>query len=436
MPLLVAALLLAPSVAGAHVELDSFQPGRPAPADEPPTRVELVFSTDVEDTLDEVVVTAPDGATPAVEPVVDGTRVEVALPDRVAEGTWTVEYAVIGPDGHPVRGSRTFVVGAATAPVSGAAYPVDTLSTISLVGRVVFFVSLLLFVGGGLFALYPARGFVPAGWGGMAINVTLGALAVVGMHAAISERRSLLGMLDPRAWIEAMLSTGGRGYALAAIAVLLALRLGRRRLAPDQWRARGGATPWAVVALLGVAVAGPTLSSHAMQGDWPLVRIPLDVLHVAAASAWIGGLVQLLALTVARRAHNPAIPGAVERYSRIAFASVATLVVTGAYAAWNELGGSIGDLFGTTYGRLVLFKVVLLAATVPLAKANKEHHVPDLREVGPASLPRLRRFVAWEFAIVLWIVVATAALVYETPPGDASPGDHAAHMAAPMDTRR
>jgi copper transport protein len=79
-----------------------------------------------------------------------------------------------------------------------------------------------------------------------------------------------------------------------------------------------------------------------------------SVLHLLATGVWLGGLVALL-LTL-RRSSGEDLAEVVPRFSRIAFASVTVLAVTGVYQSWRGLG-SLSALTGTSYGRLLLAKL-------------------------------------------------------------------------------
>ena len=134
---------------------------------------------------------------------------------------------------------------------------------------------------------------------------------------------------------------------------------------------------------------------------------------------------QLQAVAGASYAKHPAVYPAVRRFAHLAFASVITLVVTGTIAVLLEVGFDVGDLVGTEYGRLVLAKIVLLAFTIPLAKANQERHIPELLEMTRRSSTNLRRYVVFEILLVATIIAVTSWLVYATPPKHLEHARHA-----------
>jgi copper transport protein len=154
---------------------------------------------------------------------------------------------------------------------------------------------------------------------------------------------------------------------------------------------------------------------HAIATDPVWLRLPLDMLHMLAASIWIGGLIQLLAyLRVGAVSMEHML-----RWSRIALVAVIVLVATGLFASFKEIGLSKDALLDTTYGRLVLVKALLLVATMPFAFLNMRHNVPGLRSgrttTGIDARARLRRYVIAELAILACVIAATAALIQTAP---------------------
>ncbi|MEV0963813.1 copper resistance protein CopC [Streptomyces sp. NPDC049910] len=105
------------------------------------------------------------------------------------------------------------------------------------------------------------------------------------------------------------------------------------------------------------------LSEHASTGIQPGVAMPVDVLHLLAVAAWLGGLTALL---VALHRVPSIERAAVRRFSRVAFWSVAVLAATGLYQSWRQVG-SWSALTGTSYGRLLLVKIGLVTVLVGIA---------------------------------------------------------------------
>lgn len=111
---------------------------------------------------------------------------------------------------------------------------------------------------------------------------------------------------------------------------------------------------------LGVALAGllpVSLIGHASSaGSHDLATTSL-FLHVVGVCVWVGGLAGLgwVGLRGSKR-----LPAAIERYSALAVWAFAVVAVSGIANASVRLVGW-GDVFGSSYGRLVVAKVVALS---------------------------------------------------------------------------
>jgi copper resistance protein D len=118
----------------------------------------------------------------------------------------------------------------------------------------------------------------------------------------------------------------------------------------------------------------------ATAGTEGVVHLLADVLHLWAAAAWTGGLLALVLLLLALRLAPDRAPvriAAVRRFSTLGLASVATLIVSGAVHCWI-LVGSLQLMLVTGYGRLLTAKLVLFAAMLALAAANRVWLTPHL----------------------------------------------------------
>lgn len=105
---------------------------------------------------------------------------------------------------------------------------------------------------------------------------------------------------------------------------------------------------------------------HAAAAD--TVWLPLAVsAHVIAGALWFGSLPPLYLLL--RVSRDEGLQAA-QRFSLYGVVFVAVLVVGAAIAGWLLTGGLPG-LVGTTYGRIMIVKIALLAAMLTLAALNR-----------------------------------------------------------------
>ena len=161
--------------------------------------------------------------------------------------------------------------------------------------------------------------------------------------------------------------------------------------------------------------------------------MPADVVHVAAMSAWLGGLAFLLvAVPAATRALAPPertrlLAAALQRFSALALVSVLALAATGTLLAIFEVR-TPGALLDTAFGRAVLVKAVLLLALIALGALNRRRVVPALERLAsegaaPGDAGRLlRRTLRAEVGLIVAVLAVTGALTGYAPPSAAATG--------------
>src|SRR6185437_6216440 len=173
---------------------------------------------------------------------------------------------------------------------------------------------------------------------------------------------------------------------IAAAAAALTAVLVRRPPAG----ARFAALP--VLAL--VMLLAQSATSHAaaqLTGRAPLLLA--DLVHMAAAAAWIGGIPYLL-LALRRTGDGRALARIGHRFSLISMASVALLITAGVGMAVPYIG-SIDAIYGTAYGVMVSTKVLLLLGLLFLGGMNYLL-VERLRRMPGTPILRLKRFAELE----------------------------------------
>jgi putative copper resistance protein D len=197
--------------------------------------------------------------------------------------------------------------------------------------------------------------------------------------------------------------------ALAALVAVLAVAPGRLA-----WALAAGFGGVATVSLAWMGHAG------AGEGDTGRILLASDVLHLLAAAGWLGalaGFAQLLFVKPVTAELARALHSALDRFATVGSILVATLVVTGLVNTLSIVGlAGIATIWSSAYGQLLLFKLVLFAAMLGLAAANRFRLTPALaRQLGDAepahgALSDLRRSVALEtlagavvLAIVSWL---------------------------------
>jgi copper transport protein len=332
-----------------------------------------------------------------------------------------VLYRVVSADGHPIGGGFTFRVGQASEEVDPtlldellAGSSTDRgVGVASSLFRFLAFAGLLVLLGGAAAAstIWPAgareRRVRRLLAGGLAL-LGVSTAALIGLQAADVAGLGLTDALRPSIVADEL----GRRYGLLSVArllllvpagfLLLALARGAWRQA--WWRAAGAA--------LALAIAAVTaLNGHAAGGRWQGPALVADVVHLLAAAAWLGGLA-VVAFALLRGGDDAARVGApVRRFSSVALWSVAVLVVTGAFQSVRQVGGLEG--LDTTYGRLLLGKLVAVGGLVALAALSRQ--VVRHRLAEEDGVVELRRTVGVETGLAVLVVAVTALLVDATP---------------------
>ena len=394
--LLVLLLLGTAGTASAHAALESTDPADGSVVKSAPRSVTLTFSESVALLDDSFRVYDPDNRrvrTSSAHHAKDaGDTASVTLPAKLGTGTFTVAWRVVSADSHPVSGAFTFSIGkpsATTTPITTA--PTEDPLTASLydIARYFAYIAAALLIGTATFVTLcrppdPAVLNKPilAGWW----TLLAATLALLLLRSPYEAGTGLATAFEPSALPKTL--TSRPGLALAARLLLLAataaflLRL--------RGRERFGRPALGTGAVLAIGLALTWASAeHASAGIQVPVAMTSAVLHLLAMSVWLGGLTALL--TVLYRSPNlDAAP--VARFSRLAFASVTVLVVTGVYQSWRGLG-SWNALTETSYGRILLVKlgaVVLLLAvagwsrqwTGRMVGAEVRVRVPELVRAG------------------------------------------------------
>jgi putative copper resistance protein D len=176
------------------------------------------------------------------------------------------------------------------------------------------------------------------------------------------------------------------------------------------------------LALLAAAVLATLVwAGHAHASSKHAWLLPADVLHVLAAGCWPGGLLPLALLLVKTRADPALVQPAVmitRRFSRLSLVAVCVLALSGFLNAVG-LVGAWSALWPSTYGRLILCKVALLAAMVGFGAVNRRLVRQEASGDAGQTLRSLWRNVAWECVLAVCVLLATETLAMNAPPASA-----------------
>ncbi|WP_385621432.1 copper resistance protein CopC [Streptomyces sp. P8-A8] len=388
--------------ASAHAALTGSDPQDGAVVATAPKEVTLTFSEQVALGDDSIRILDPDGKRAdtgaAPRDLQSGSTVKyaVSLHAGLPDGTYTVAWQAVSADSHPVSGAFTFSVGAPSK--TTVALPTDQaggglVGTLYDIARYAAYAGFILLAGGSAFVLAcwqrgagarPLQRLVVRGW----MTLTVATLAMLLLRNPYTGSGKLADAFDLDG-LKAVLDTKpgaalvSRLLLLGASALFIAVLFGAYAKREDEREKKdltfGLAIGGTVIA---AGIAGTwALAEHASTGIQPGIAMPVDVLHLLAVAAWLGGLTALL-VALYRTPDMDAT--AVRRFSGIAFGSVVVLAATGIYQSWRQVG-TWSALTGTGYGQLLLVKVGLVAVLIGIAWFSRRWTARLITGGGDAS---------------------------------------------------
>lgn len=405
------ALAFIPGIASAHAILESSSPEASALLASSPKEIRLDFDEQVEATLGDVRVYDSEqrevSKSNTVRSTSDASVVTAEVP-TLKNGGYVVVWRVVSADGHPISGAFPFEIGAKLSGTSAALLEdiVNRTEASSPFKSPMSFIRLLGFLGliiivGSISLLWRspllgnARVRKTMQYSSVLIAVSsLGLLLTQGPYTAGKSWESLfdsvlIGDVTQTRLGLALLIRFVCAIAWAVIALTASASVTRR------WRI-------SVIATAVVTIATYAASGHQSAGTLPGIFVPLDMIHLAAISTWVGAL---LALAVASRDNN--VENEAKRFSQMATWSMPVVVVTGVVQGLHLLGG-INTITETNFGKLLLLKTLLVGAVVVFGSKART----KLQLNGFSSIAKIIR---WESALVVLVLAVTSLMVAQSP---------------------
>ena len=444
----VVALIITPAIVFAHARLVRSAPAANESLSAPPNGISLWFSERPELRFTSVQLLDSTGravALGAPSADVDATGVVAAVTAPLGVGRYTVVWRTAAADGHPSTGKFAFTVtsapaappvvtpadtapGSVTVRIDTAARRIpnsivqpDRPPAMPTAARWAELVAALTLIGALIVRLavlpradLPREAFIDASDRLRRLGhatLTLFVLATLMRVAA----ESTLVMEDGESRLRAMLvvvrdTRWGHGWSIglagAAVAII------------GLFAARASIFGWIAAAVGAVLIClSESLTGHAASSSSSAVAIAVDVTHVLGAGGWIGGLAALLlsvfpAIASLDQAQESRAGSRVVRaYHASAVESVAIVAISALAAAWLRLP-SVGALWGTAYGRILLIKFCVVL--VVLAFGGYHWRTVISVEWGTGTAGKFRRSAAAEL-VVGAIVIAITAVLISTP---------------------
>lgn len=447
-------VVLTATPAFAHASLESSDPAANAarPAGDPPADITLTFTEGVQVQDDAITLLDANGErVEDVGPAAHGgsdSIVDSPLPP-LDDGTYIVNWQVVSTDSHPITGAFTFSVGEPTADADtvAALLESDTGRGVGIsfaLTRAIAFAGVLVLVGALVFLRIgwpPAaedrgvRGLVWLAWAVALVTAPLG----ISLQAAYTNRSEISAAWDTGAIGDVLDTLFGQGWLARIATLLLAIPFVRK---PGAKRA-----PFVtgLEVALGIALlASVTISGHARTGRLTSLATTTDLVHMAAAAVWLGGL-SVLVVMLCRRVRPRGSLEAVNHFSDIAPAAIVVIIISGIVQSLRQTDG-LQSFVDTTYGRLLLAKIGLVIVILAAASASRAivrgRIMPNLMPAGagasrlnsdPEDTRDLRNAVVVEVVFAALVLIVTAALVNTEPARGAVADDARTDAAAEHD---
>ncbi len=426
-----------------HTGLKASDPAKDSRIDIAPTRVVLWFTALPQLAFSKIRLVGPSGEIQLARIVADtGNALRAEIPQALGPGQYRVIWQTASADGHPIRGAFGFTLVGATPGTAVAAQAMDTQrasttgapATIAVLpddqseyrtARWFEFVALLTVLGAlgfrhGVLPPLAARSVPTADAADRARRLGTSVLVLYAVAAAVRLYTESVALntrehaLEPGVLLPLLTSTTwGVGWLTGIVGALLVL-VGWTTFKKSV--ALG--TPLALTGALGM-VLSPALSGHAAASQTFVISVTLDMLHVAAAGAWIGGLLMLLIVGVPamRRLSDgntdAAVSALVNSFHPIALFCAPIVVAAGLGTSWIRLGG-FGAITSTQYGLQLLVKVAFFAMVAGMGTYNSMRARKQLG--APRATLRIRRTMMIELMFAALVLVATTFLVASPVP--------------------
>lgn len=380
----------------AHANLIRSDPPANSILGKSPSQVTLYFTEQLEPKLSGASILDSTGREVdtgySVNPT-DPTILIVSLP-VLQEGVYTVSWhAISAVDGHHTSGSFSFGVGNVTIPTqSSASQSYTPPSLLEVTERWLNLLADVLFLGAGIFtllvwnpALLTLRGRRFEEYSGkvskrvskillasaiLAIGATLLLLVVEAIAASVTPA-----IEDVVATAFTIITSTELGeywiirFVTTIAAVCASIILARSEVTSKR--------NWLLTLTVGLALSLTTsISSHnaASTEYLPVVNLLSDWIHLIGVAAWIGGLTYVV-VAVTSNSHavtekRKLATELIRRFSPIAVVSVGAIGITGVYNLVLEVG-SLTALFTTTYGQIILAKLIIFASMVSFGALNQ-----------------------------------------------------------------
>jgi putative copper resistance protein D len=292
------------------------------------------------------------------------------------------------------------------------------IDLINIALRLVLYLDLMLLFGLAAFGLYALRGQERKSGEVLPFARLLASTAIVGVLLSIAGMLcmawAMSGVTDwaelqPHVEMIVLETDVGSSWSLRILALTLTL------VAATQSKRRPSASLWLGTLAGGVALATLAWAGHGAMDEgerrnWHFIT---DFLHLWAAGAWVGALAAFVLLLRQAEHRLSVLSRTLTGFESAGAVIVLIISVTGVMNYLFIVGPSLDGLFDSTYGQLLILKLVLFGAMLVFAALNRFHLSPRLeqaRQTGEHSIAvaALRRSMVLEFTVAAVILALVA----------------------------
>ena len=293
---------------------------------------------------------------------------------------------------------------------------------INVVLRLALYLDLMLLFGLAIFGLYSFRGKERVSGTLLHFGSLLPGTAVIGMLLSIAAfvvmTKNMSGASDwaeLRPHMEMMLYETEVGYSWVTRMISLAVVI----FAGSQNRRWPTGSLWVATIAGSIALATIPWTGHGAMDEGALRfwHFAADILHLLAAGGWIGALAAFGLMLSIRRANSEQLVRVLSRalrgFETAGALIVGTIIVTGVANYLFIVGPSVIEVVNSTYGVLLLVKILLFVGMIGLATLKRFDLSPSLeRSVGAGDFSlaatALRKSVVIESTCAVVIVCLVA----------------------------
>ncbi|GAB6992195.1 copper resistance CopC/CopD family protein [Paenibacillus pini] len=434
-------LLTQPAVTSAHASLIQSTPAENAVLNEPPTKISLKFNESIQPAFHSIKVKNSSGEqiNQGESYTVPGkdSELEVKLEPNLPQGIYTIQWKAVSGDGHPIEGTFAFQLGtqagnggsAETTPTSNTTNDMPGVDLIII--RWLLYMSLAMVAGILCFYLYmlpsstekepllqlPSRSrfLLWSAYGGVVLSLLLSLPQQITIDAGVRWTEVWNAELFSK-----MLRVTSFGH-IWLVQIILMLLLGTMLYAAANMTRKKDVKLVFTLALalsLGMLFC-KALIGHPAVTEPKAISIPMDFIHLAAASIWIGALLSIAAL-LPGEASLPTEPNArkqvyfkvIQRFSYWGTALVSFILISGIYGSLKYIP-TWYSLTHTSYGVVLLLKGLLLLIMIGFAAFNMLRGKRGTGTLGASIWIELSAGV---------ITLVLAAVLTNLPPAATSPG--------------